>query len=61
MAFLRAVFAKPKAIKRSGELLVAKIVVLLVTFELGFSAASFNLTLILGTLGESLFYCEGRN
>lgn len=32
MAFLRTVFAKPKAVTRSRELLVAKIVVLPVAF-----------------------------
>lgn len=60
MAFLRPVFAKPKAIKGSVELLVAKIVVSLVTFELGFYAAIFDLPLTLRTLANFLFYYMGR-
>lgn len=36
MAFLRTVFAKPKAINRSVELLVAKGAFMPVHFELGF-------------------------
>lgn len=47
MAFLRTVFAKPRAIKkRRVELLVAEAVALLVTFELDSTAAIFNLTLM---------------